>query len=109
MLLSDVKKVIVGQTIGGIFYVVFSGQPLLILLTTAPLALYIKSKSIGCEFLGVHIYSKVHPVLHVCVGLSHIMYIILTYLSVCILYLQTYLMTWIIGNKNMSEFISGEH
>jgi hypothetical protein len=25
------------------------------------------------------------------------------------LYLQTYLMTWIIGNKNMSEFISGEH
>jgi sodium borate transporter 11 len=46
MLFSDVKKVIAGQTIGGIFYVVFSGQPLLILLTTAPLALYIKSKSI---------------------------------------------------------------
>jgi hypothetical protein len=50
MLLSDVKKVIVGQTIGGIFYVVFSGQPLLILLTTAPLALYIKSKSMDVNF-----------------------------------------------------------
>jgi sodium borate transporter 11 len=50
ILLSDVKKVIAGQTIGGIFYVVFSGQPLLILLTTAPLALYIKSKSIGCAY-----------------------------------------------------------
>lgn len=37
-----VKKVIVGQTIGGLFFVIFGGQPLLILLTTAPLALYIK-------------------------------------------------------------------
>lgn len=40
----DVKKVIIGQTIGGLFYVIFSGQPLLILLTTAPLSLYIKGK-----------------------------------------------------------------
>lgn len=38
----DVKKVIIGQTIGGLFFFVFGGQPLLILLTTAPLSLYIK-------------------------------------------------------------------
>lgn len=39
---TGVKKVIMGQTIGGLFFVIFGGQPLLILLTTAPLALYIK-------------------------------------------------------------------
>ncbi|XP_045124359.1 sodium bicarbonate transporter-like protein 11 isoform X2 [Portunus trituberculatus] len=38
----DVKKVIIGQVIGGVFWGVFSGQPLLIQLTTAPLAIYIK-------------------------------------------------------------------
>ena len=42
----DVKKVIVGQTVGGLLYAVFSGQPLMILLTTAPLAIYIKSKNV---------------------------------------------------------------
>lgn len=39
---AGVKKVIMGQTIGGLFFAIFGGQPLLILLTTAPLALYIK-------------------------------------------------------------------
>lgn len=43
---TDVKKVIIGQVIGGVFWGVFSGQPLLIQLTTAPLAIYIKSKSL---------------------------------------------------------------
>ncbi|XP_068230129.1 solute carrier family 4 member 11-like isoform X1 [Palaemon carinicauda] len=38
----DVKRVIIGQVIGGVFWGVFSGQPLLIQLTTAPLAIYIK-------------------------------------------------------------------
>nr|XP_053643908.1 solute carrier family 4 member 11-like [Cherax quadricarinatus] len=38
----DVKKVIIGQVIGGVFWGLFSGQPLLIQLTTAPLAIYIK-------------------------------------------------------------------
>lgn len=38
----DVKRVIIGQVIGGIFWGLFSGQPLLIQLTTAPLAIYIK-------------------------------------------------------------------
>lgn len=38
------KKVIISQTICGIFFSLFGGQPLIIMLTTAPLALYIKSK-----------------------------------------------------------------
>ncbi|NXK88722.1 S4A11 protein, partial [Formicarius rufipectus] len=37
----DVRKTIVGQCIGGLLYSLFSGQPLVVLLTTAPLALYI--------------------------------------------------------------------
>ena len=38
----DVKKVIYSQTMGGLFFHVFGGQPMVILLTTAPLALYTK-------------------------------------------------------------------
>nr|XP_033696419.1 sodium bicarbonate transporter-like protein 11 isoform X4 [Tursiops truncatus] len=38
---SDVQKTIAGQSIGGLLYALFSGQPLVVLLTTAPLALYI--------------------------------------------------------------------
>ncbi|XP_048364785.1 solute carrier family 4 member 11 isoform X2 [Sphaerodactylus townsendi] len=37
----DVQKTIIGQCIGGLIYAVFAGQPLVVLLTTAPLALYI--------------------------------------------------------------------
>ncbi|NXY89842.1 S4A11 protein, partial [Alcedo cyanopectus] len=37
----DVQKTIIGQCIGGLLYALFSGQPLVVLLTTAPLALYI--------------------------------------------------------------------
>ncbi|XP_053561779.1 solute carrier family 4 member 11-like [Bombina bombina] len=37
----DVQKTIVGQCIGGVIYALFAGQPLVVLLTTAPLALYI--------------------------------------------------------------------
>nr|XP_054764875.1 solute carrier family 4 member 11-like [Lytechinus pictus] len=42
--LIDVKKVIISQTMCGIFFSLFGGQPLIVMLTTAPLALYIKSK-----------------------------------------------------------------
>ncbi|KAM4900491.1 solute carrier family 4 member 11 isoform 2-T2 [Sylvia borin] len=37
----DVRKTIFGQCIGGLLYSLFSGQPLVVLLTTAPLAIYI--------------------------------------------------------------------
>ncbi|XP_028000523.2 solute carrier family 4 member 11 isoform X1 [Eptesicus fuscus] len=35
-----VQKSMAGQSIGGLLYALFSGQPLVVLLTTAPLALY---------------------------------------------------------------------
>ena len=41
-MVADVKKVIYSQTIGGLFYTIFGGQPMVVLLTTAPLALYTK-------------------------------------------------------------------
>jgi hypothetical protein len=41
-----------GQTIGGLFFAIFGGQPLLILLTTAPLALYIKGIFIPFRFVN---------------------------------------------------------
>ena len=39
---TDVKKVIYSQTIGGLAYTIIGGQPMVVLLTTAPLALYTK-------------------------------------------------------------------
>ncbi|XP_021563209.1 sodium bicarbonate transporter-like protein 11 [Carlito syrichta] len=45
----DVQKTIAGQSIGGLLYALFSGQPLVILLTTAPLALYIQVIYFICE------------------------------------------------------------
>ncbi|XP_071849821.1 solute carrier family 4 member 11-like isoform X4 [Apostichopus japonicus] len=38
----DVQRVITSQMLGGAFFAIFGGQPLIVLLTTAPLALYIK-------------------------------------------------------------------
>lgn len=49
----DVQKTIVGQCIGGLLYALFSGQPLVVLLTTAPLALYINGKPIKCVCWGL--------------------------------------------------------
>ena len=42
MLFVDVQKVIISQSVGGILFALFGGQPLIVLLTTAPLALYVK-------------------------------------------------------------------
>lgn len=40
-LLPDVRKTIIGQSIGGVIYSLFAGSPLVIPLTTAPLAIFI--------------------------------------------------------------------
>jgi len=52
----SVYQVIVGQTFGAIIFAVFSGQPLVVVMTTAPLALFIKiiysiASDFGVEFL----------------------------------------------------------
>lgn len=38
----DPKKTIIGQFIGGLFFALFSGQPLIVVMTTAPLCIYVK-------------------------------------------------------------------
>ena len=42
MFVADVQKVIISQAVGGMLFALFGGQPLIVMLTTAPLALYIK-------------------------------------------------------------------
>ncbi|TMS35751.1 hypothetical protein L596_003079 [Steinernema carpocapsae] len=61
----NVRKVIIAQAIGGIFFSIFGGQPIIILLTTVPLAIYIKviykiSEEFGYDFFAMY----------ACVGLS---------------------------------------
>lgn len=51
-----VQKAIVAQALGGVLYGLFGGQPLVILQTTAPLALYVEliynsAKNLGVGFL----------------------------------------------------------
>uniref|UniRef100_H2YQ28 Bicarbonate transporter-like transmembrane domain-containing protein n=1 Tax=Ciona savignyi TaxID=51511 RepID=H2YQ28_CIOSA len=47
----DVQSCIVSQTLGGLIFAFMSGQPMLILVTTAPLALYVKViKIVSTEF-----------------------------------------------------------
>ena len=41
---TDVEKVLLSQTFGGLVFAIFGGTPQIVLLTTAPLALYTKSK-----------------------------------------------------------------
>lgn len=50
MFLTDVQKTIVGQSIGGVIYALFAGSPLVIPLTTAPLAIFISGMYcvVGC-------------------------------------------------------------
>ena len=45
---------IMGQTMGGILFSVLAGQPLIVIMTTAPIALYIKIivavAEVTCQF-----------------------------------------------------------
>ncbi|KAI1710464.1 HCO3- transporter family domain-containing protein [Ditylenchus destructor] len=55
----NVRKVIFAQAIGGIFFSVFGGQPMIVLLTTVPLAIYIKvifriSEALGYDFFAMY-------------------------------------------------------
>ncbi|XP_078600895.1 solute carrier family 4 member 11-like [Branchiostoma floridae x Branchiostoma japonicum] len=78
----DVRKVILAQTLGGLIYAMFSGQPLIILQTTAPLALYTKiiyemAHSLHVDFLPmfgcVGLWSSGFVLLYALVGANRIM------------------------------------
>ncbi|VDP35552.1 unnamed protein product [Heligmosomoides polygyrus] len=57
--MQHVRKVIIAQAIGGIFFSLCGGQPMIILLTTVPLAIYIKvifkiSQELGYDFFAMY-------------------------------------------------------
>ncbi|ESO01913.1 hypothetical protein HELRODRAFT_65855 [Helobdella robusta] len=60
----DVTKAIYSQTIGGLFFALMGGQPMVILLTTAPLALYTKVIYNICQEWGLDFMS-----MFACIGL----------------------------------------
>lgn len=68
----DVKKCIVAQTFGGLFFAILGGQPLVIIMTTAPLSIYIKvvyniSQALETDFSA----------LYACVGLWNTFFLLL--------------------------------
>ena len=58
MSVADVQKVIISQALGGTLFALFGGQPLIVLLTTAPLALYIKGITDCSQSLELAFQSK---------------------------------------------------
>ncbi|XP_023846071.1 solute carrier family 4 member 11 isoform X1 [Salvelinus sp. IW2-2015] len=68
----DVRKVIVGQSIGGVIYALFAGAPLVIPLTTAPLAIFISVIRGICDD-----YDLDFPAFYACIGLWNSFFLIL--------------------------------
>lgn len=78
----DVQKVIISQSIGGMLFAFFGGQPLIVLLTTAPLALYIKviyniSEDFDLDFFALYsctgLWNSFFILIYSTFGLSQIM------------------------------------
>ncbi|XP_031413755.1 sodium bicarbonate transporter-like protein 11 isoform X2 [Clupea harengus] len=68
----DVQKTIIGQSIGGVIYSLFAGSPLVIPLTTAPLAIYISVIRGICDD-----YDLDFPAFYACTGLWNSLFLIL--------------------------------
>ncbi|XP_076355789.1 LOW QUALITY PROTEIN: solute carrier family 4 member 11-like [Tachypleus tridentatus] len=68
----DVRKSIIGQTIGGLLFALLGGQPLVIIMTTAPLALYIKVIYSICEDFNLNFYA-----MYACVGLWNTFFLVI--------------------------------
>ncbi|KAI3351566.1 hypothetical protein L3Q82_020404 [Scortum barcoo] len=68
----DVQKTIVGQSIGGVIYSLFSGSPLVIPLTTAPLAIFISVIRGICDD-----YDLDFDAFYACIGLWNSLFLIL--------------------------------
>ena len=78
----SVQQVIVGQTIGALTFAIFSGQPLVVVMTTAPLALFIKiiymiADDFGIDFLAFYamigIWNTMFLILYSCFNMSVLM------------------------------------
>ncbi|KAK5864546.1 hypothetical protein PBY51_015782 [Eleginops maclovinus] len=68
----DVQKTIVGQCIGGVIYSLFAGSPLVIPLTTAPLAIFISVIRGICDD-----YDLDFKAFYACIGLWNSLFLIL--------------------------------
>ncbi|XP_037318419.2 solute carrier family 4 member 11-like [Pungitius pungitius] len=68
----DVQKTIVGQCIGGVIYSLFAGSPLVIPLTTAPLAIFISVIRGICDD-----YKLDFEAFYACIGLWNSLFLIL--------------------------------
>ncbi|XP_037602617.1 sodium bicarbonate transporter-like protein 11 isoform X1 [Sebastes umbrosus] len=68
----DVRKTIIGQSIGGVIYSLFAGSPLVIPLTTAPLAIFISVIRGICDD-----YNLDFPAFYACIGLWNCLFLIL--------------------------------
>ncbi|XP_034037825.1 sodium bicarbonate transporter-like protein 11 [Thalassophryne amazonica] len=68
----DVQKTIVGQSIGGVIYALFAGSPLVIPLTTAPLAIFISVIRGICDD-----YNLDFATFYACIGLWNSFFLIL--------------------------------
>uniref|UniRef100_H3DE75 Solute carrier family 4 member 11 n=1 Tax=Tetraodon nigroviridis TaxID=99883 RepID=H3DE75_TETNG len=69
---ADVQKTIVGQSIGGVIYALFAGSPLVIPLTTAPLAIFISVIRGICDDYQLDFDS-----FYACIGLWNSLFLIL--------------------------------
>uniref|UniRef100_A0A3Q3VUJ2 Bicarbonate transporter-like transmembrane domain-containing protein n=1 Tax=Mola mola TaxID=94237 RepID=A0A3Q3VUJ2_MOLML len=68
----DVQKTIIGQSIGGVIYALFAGSPLVIPLTTAPLAIFISVIRGICDD-----YDLDFDAFYGCIGLWNSLFLIL--------------------------------
>uniref|UniRef100_A0A7N6AMV9 Bicarbonate transporter-like transmembrane domain-containing protein n=1 Tax=Anabas testudineus TaxID=64144 RepID=A0A7N6AMV9_ANATE len=68
----DVQKTIVGQSIGGVIYALFAGSPLVIPLTTAPLAIFISVIRGICDD-----YDLDFEAFYACIGLWNSLFLLL--------------------------------
>ncbi|KAG9343995.1 hypothetical protein JZ751_012471 [Albula glossodonta] len=68
----DVQKTIIGQSIGGVIYSLFAGSPLVIPLTTAPLAIFISVIRGICDD-----YDLDFSAFYACIGLWNSLFLIL--------------------------------
>uniref|UniRef100_A0A8B9HXU4 Solute carrier family 4 member 11 n=1 Tax=Astyanax mexicanus TaxID=7994 RepID=A0A8B9HXU4_ASTMX len=68
----DVQKTIVGQSIGGVIYSLLAGSPMVIPITTAPLAIFISVIRGICDD-----YDLDFPAFYACIGLWNSLFLIL--------------------------------
>lgn len=70
--MGDLRKAIIGQAIGGLTFALLGGQPLVIIMTTAPLCLYTKVINKMCVDYGFHF-----PAMYAAVGLWNCFFLLI--------------------------------